>query len=105
MSLEKRLAAVEDRLVYLQAIVDGGEMQMREANAYVISLVVQHLHNIGAIDAQDLRAHLETYEGDASDTEDYMGDHVRFLADMVDFHRQHPDAPPAMACGSEGLDA
>ena len=93
MSLDKRIRAIEDQLTYLQAIIDGSEAQAREATTYIISLLTQHLHEIGVIDAQALQAYLARFGGNTSDSEDHMGEYVRIFADMVGFHQRYPEDP------------
>ena len=90
MDTQDRLKRLEDRLVHLEAIVDGSEAQTREATTYVISIVARYLHEKGLIDGVALRNYVSTFDGEESDREDYMGELVRQLGSMLDFQERHP---------------
>ena len=90
MNSEGRIKRLEDNVLRLQAIIDGSEMQTREAVAYLLSLVTRFLHEKQLVDGSALRRYVTTFEGDASDVDDYMGDLVRQFRSMLDFQENHP---------------
>ena len=97
MNVEERLKRLEDKFAMLEAIVDGSEEQTREATAYVVGIVTRFLHEKGLIDESVLMNYINSFEGDSSDREDYMGQMVRRLGAMIDFHERYPGDfyPPA----------
>lgn len=90
MTLERQLQTLEARIAHLEAVVDGSEEQTRDATAYIVGIVARFLHDKRLIDEHALRDYVRTFEGDASDREDYMGDLVRRLGHMIDFHHKYP---------------
>lgn len=90
MTSERQLHVLEARIANLEAIVDGSETQTRDATVYIVGIVTRFFHEQGLIDERALRDYIRTFEGDKSDREDYMGDLVRRLGDMIDFHDRHP---------------
>lgn len=102
MVSERRLQELENKIAHLEAVVDGSEAQTRQATAYVVSIFARFLHEKGLIDQKALRDYVATFEGDASDDEDYMGDLVRLVGDMIDFHRRHPAALDPSGHGLSG---
>lgn len=87
---EQRLRSLEAKFSLLAAVVDGSEEQTRQATVYLVGLVPKFLHEKGLIDEEALRNYVKSFEGDASDREDYMGDLVRRFESMIAFHESHP---------------
>ena len=105
MISEERLQELESKIAHLEAVIDGSEAQTREATAYVVSIFARFLHEKGLIDERALRDYVATFEGEASDDEDYMGDLVRLVGDMIDFQRRHPNALDLSSHGLRGRPA
>lgn len=85
MSLKQQITTIENEVARIKAIIDGSEVQAKEATVYVIGLVVHHLQEIGVLKAQVFQAYIMKFAGDASDQNDQMGEYARHLASMLDF--------------------
>lgn len=90
MSSEHRLRALEAKITYLEAIIDGSEAQTRDATVYLVGIVTRFLHEKGLIDEDALKDYVATFEGDATDREDYLGDLVRQFGFALGFHERYP---------------
>lgn len=92
MTLERQVEMLAARIEYLQAIVDGSEAQTREAVGYLVGIVTRYLHEDGVIDHDRLRRYASTFEGDATDREDYLGQVVRLFGATLDYQAQNGGA-------------
>lgn len=87
---DRRLRLLEDRIDRLEAIVDGGDAQVREATAYVLGLVTRYLHEAGLIDGVALRRYVGAFAENGSDADNHVDGLVRHLVSMLEYHERHP---------------
>lgn len=89
MISERRIEELETKIAHLEAIIDGSEAQTRDAAVYLGGIITRFLHEKGLIDERSLRDYVRKFEGDVSDTDDYMGDLVRRFGHMIDYHERY----------------
>lgn len=102
MSSRHTLQALEARISDLEAILDGSEAQTRDATVYLVGIVTRFLHEKGLIDEGALKDYVRTFEGDATDRDDYLGDFVRQFGSMLGFHQRYPRDFLLAGSGSAG---
>jgi hypothetical protein len=57
---------------------------------YVVGIVTRFLHEKGLIDERALMTYVQSFEGDSSDGDDYMGHMAGRLSAMIRFHERNP---------------
>jgi hypothetical protein len=88
MSIEQRLKSLEADVAYQAAIIDGSEMQTREAVVAVVGLLIAHLAGKGTVHYDDLIKFLGKCADPDDAVEDHVGQMINDLRRIVDFHRR-----------------
>lgn len=83
----ERVRRLEDELEYVKAIVDGSDMQTREAVVCVLGLLMAFLKQKGLLDHGELISYLAESADANEETEDHNGKLIHDVRRIVEFHR------------------